>query len=178
MQLSLPNETIVDNESPQFEVTKMENESILQNWILKKEESKQKYSGMNYWRPPINWTAITRSDFYGEYVRSGYYIKGGDGSLVAKWHVPVKKAGYFDVYYHLYKSSSSHRDHREEKGNYNFTIHADDGPEEAVLEIQNSDQGWNHLGTFYFSSDTALVELSNKSEMKMVFADAVKIVEQ
>lgn len=177
VQMTLPNETIVDNEDPQFEISKMESTSLLQRWIVKENVSTQKYSGMNYWRPPTNWTAITNSEFYGEYVRSGYYIKGGDGSMSAKWHVPVKKAGYYDVYFHLYKSRSRGRDHGEEKGNYNFTIHADDGAEEAALEIQNSDGGWNHLGAFYFSSDTALVELSNKTEMKMVFADAVKIVE-
>ncbi|MCF6332752.1 MAG: hypothetical protein L3J11_05655, partial [Draconibacterium sp.] len=178
VQMALPNETIVDNEDPEFEVTKRENKSILQKWILKDNESTQKYSGLNSWRPPANWTAVTNSGFYGEYVRSGYYIKGGDGSLYAKWHVPVKKAGYYDVYYYLYKSRSfGHRDRREEKGKYNFTIYGDDGPEEAALEINNSDAGWNYLGAFHFSSDTALVVLSNKSEMRMVFADAVKIVE-
>jgi hypothetical protein len=179
VQNALPGEIIVDNEDPEFEVTKIESESILEKWILKEDENTQKYSGMNYWRPPSNWTAITNSDFYGEYVRSGYYLKSGDGSLSAKWYVPVKKAGYYDVYFHLYKSRrmGRGRDRQEEKGDYHFTIHGDDGPEEAALEIQNSDAGWNHLGAFYFSSDTALVELSNKSELKMIFADAVKIVE-
>jgi len=179
VQNALSGEIIVDNEDPQFEVTKNESESILEKWIVKEDENKQKYAGLNYWRPPSNWTAITNSGFYGEYVRSGYYLKSGDGSLTAKWHVPVKKAGYYDVYFHLYKSRrmGRGRDGAEEKGNYNFTIHGDDGAEEAALEINNSDAGWNHLGSFYFSSDTALVELSNESEMKMVFADAVKIVE-
>ena len=179
VQNALPGEIIVDNEDPEFEVTKIESESILERWILKEDENTQKYAGMNYWRPPSNWTAITNSDFYGEYVRSGYYLKSGDGSLSAKWYVPVKKAGYYDVYFHLYKSRrrGRGRDRQEEKGDYHFTIHGDDGPEEAALEIQNSDAGWNHLGAFYFSSDTALVELSNKSELKMIFADAVKIVE-
>jgi ABC-type transport system involved in multi-copper enzyme maturation permease subunit len=178
VQNALPGEIIVDNEDPEFEVTKMENESVLEKWILKEDENTQKYSGMNYWRAPSNWTAITNSSFYGEYVRSGYYLKSGDGSLAAKWHVPVQKAGYYDVYFHLYKSRMGRgRDRQEEKGAYNFTIHGDDGAENAALEIHNSDAGWNHLGAFYFSSDTALVELSNKSDLKMIFADAVKIIE-
>ncbi|MBT6006342.1 MAG: hypothetical protein HOG79_11520, partial [Prolixibacteraceae bacterium] len=61
---------------------------------------------------------------------------------------------------------------------YNFVVHCDDGAEEQALEIQSADAGWNHLGSFYFSSDTALIELSNRSDLKMVFADAVKLVEQ
>ena len=181
VQTALPNETIVDNEDPQFEVTTDENESLLEKWIIKEKEGGSKYSGMNYWRPPTKWTAITNTDFYGEYVRSGYYVKAGDGSLAARWHVPVKKAGYYDVYYHLYKSRRFGRGGDgggEEKGEYNFVIHGDDGAEEQALEIQSAEAGWNHLGSFYFSSDTALVELSNKSELKIVFADAVKLVEQ
>jgi hypothetical protein len=47
-----------------------------------------------------------------------------------------------------------------------------------IIDNKNVENGWNHLGTYYFTSDTALVELSNKSKLKMVFADAVKLVEQ
>lgn len=178
---ALPNETVVDNEDPRFEITSNNKQSLLERWILKENEGGSRYAGMNNWRPPTSWTAITNTDFYGQYIRSGYYIKSGDGSQVAKWHVPVSKPGYYDVYYHLYKSRGFRRGSggggNEEKGKYTFTIHADDGPEVQELDVQSSETGWNHLGSFYFSSDTALVELSNKSELRMVFADAVKIVE-
>lgn len=177
VQTKLPNETIVDNEDPGFEVTNIENISLLERLIVTEEVQKRKYEGINWWRPPVNWTATTNSDFYGEYVRSGYYIKGGDGSMKATWNIPVKKAGYYDVYFHLYKMHSRGRDRKEDKGNYNFTIVAEDGPENAALEIQNAEEGWNHLGSFYFASDTAIVQLSNKTELRYVFADAVKIVE-
>ena len=159
-------------------MTKIENKSLLEKLIIKEEEKKRKYEGMNWWRPPQNWTAITNDEFYGDYVRSGYYIKGkGEGNLKATWNVPVKKAGYYDVYFHLYKMRGFGRDRKEEKGNYNFTIHGEDGPEEAALEIHNADGGWNHLGSYYFTPDTAIIELSNKSAMRYIFADAVKIVE-
>jgi hypothetical protein len=136
---------------------------------------KRKYSGMNYWRPPSNWTAVTNSEFYGEYVRSGYYIKAGDGSLKARWHVPVTEPGYYDVHYHLYKSRRMRRRGDDERGEYHFTIHSDDGAEEQSLSIQSADEGWNHLGSFYFSPDTALIELSNESQMRIIFADAVRL---
>jgi hypothetical protein len=180
VQMVLPNEIIVDNEDPQFAVTKDDNESLLEKWILKEKKSQSKYAGMNYWRPPTNWTAITNSDFYGEYVRSAYYIKGGAGDLKAQWNVPLKKPGYYDVYIHMYKARRMGRggDNQEDKGEYNFIIHGDEGAQESTLDSQNAEAGWNHLGTYYFTSDTALVELSNKSTLKMIFADAVKLVEQ
>ncbi len=178
VQKELPNEIVIDNEDPQFEVTKTDNTSLLEKWLVKEDEGSRKYSGMNYWRPPINWTAITNSDFYGEYVRSGYYIKSGDGSMKAKWHVPIKNPGYYDLYYYLYKARNFRRGRGDnEKGEYQFIIHSDDGEEEQTLAIQNADEGWNHLGSFYFSSDTALIELTNKSDIRLVFADAVKLVE-
>jgi len=179
VQMTLPNEIIVDNEDPEFTFTKSENVSLLEKWILKEKESTSKYSGMNYWRPPIAWTAVTNSDFYGEYVRSAYYIKGGEGDLKAQWHVPIKKAGYYDVYYHFYKSRGfgRGRDRGEEKGEYHFTVYANDGKEDAALDGQSADEGWNNLGSYYFSSDTALIELTNKSQLRMIFADAVKLVE-
>lgn len=177
--LNLPNEYVVDNEDPGFSYTKNENQSLLEKWILKENTNTSKYAGMNYWRPPTEWTAVTNSDFYGEYVRSAYYIKGGDGNMKATWRVPIPKPGYYDVYFHFYKSRGfgRGRDRGDEKGEYHITIYNDDGPEESVLENQNADEGWNNLGSYYFSSDTAVIELSNKTQLRMIFADAVKLVE-
>lgn len=178
VQFKLPNEIVVDNEDPEFSVTRNEQVSLLEKLIVKEKEQTRRYQGVNWWRPNTSWTAVTNDEFYGEYIRSGYYIKGGEGDQVATWNVPVAKAGYYDVYFHLYKTRMRGRDRNEEKGNYNFNIHADDGTEEAALDYQNAEAGWNHLGTFYFSPDTAKIELTNKSQLRMVFADAVKIVEQ
>ncbi len=180
VQKSLPNEVIVDNEDVQFSITKTDKESLLEKWIIKENTNKSKYSGMNYWRPPTNWTLITNSDFFGEYVRSAYYIKGGTGDLKAVWNVPLKKKGYYDVFFYYFRNRSFGRggEDNTEKGEYNFTIHNDEGVQEATIESTNAEPGWNNIGTYFFSSDTALIELSNKTQLKMIFADAVKLVEQ
>ncbi len=177
VQLKQPNEIVVDNEDPEFHITENKNVSLLEKLIVTKEEKQQRYQGINWWRPATSWTAITNTEFYGEYVRSAYYIKGGQGDQVATWNVPLSKAGYYDVFYHLYKMRPRGRDGQEEKGNYNFTIYGDDGPEGATLDVQNAENGWMHLGSYYFAPDTAKIELSNKTELRMVFADAVKLVE-
>ena len=158
-------------------VTNSENKSLLEKLIVTEEESTLKYVGVNWWRPPTNWTATTSTDFYGEYVRSAYYIKGGEGNLSATWNVPLKKEGYYDVYYHLYKGRQRGRDRGDEKGEYNFKIYSDGEEEDVALAVQNADNGWNHLGSFFFSPDTAKIVLTNKSELRMIYADAVKLVE-
>lgn len=177
VQNKLPNEFIVDNEDPEFEVTTKDNTSLLEKLIIKEEVEESRYSSMSWWRPPTNWTATTNSDFYGEYVRSAYYIKGSsEGDMKATWNVPITKAGYYDVYVHYYKMRSRGRDRKEDRGEYAFTIHGDDGEEEALLEAQNAEEGWNHLGSYYFAPDTAKIELSNRTQLRYIFADAVKLV--
>lgn len=178
VQTQLPNEIVVDNESPGFEVNITDNTSLLERLIIKEEETKRKYEGINWWRPPTNWTATTNDEFYGDYVLSAHYVKGDkEGRMKATWNVPLKEPGYYDVYFHLTKMRSRGRNRQEEKGNYNFTIHAEDGLEEAALEVNSNDNGWCHLGSFYFDSEKAVVELSNKTDLRFVFADAVKLVE-
>ncbi len=173
----LPGEIIIDNEDPGFSITVTEEHSLLEKWFSKGTEGTRKYSGISYWRPPFNWTATTHTDFYGQYIRSGAYIKSGDGSMKASWHVPVAEPGYYDVYYHLYKARSfGRRGGNEEQGDYQFFIHGDDGVEEQLLSIQSTEAGWNHLGSFHFSPDTALIELTNKTQARIVFADAVRLV--
>ena len=179
VQMALPNEVIVDNEDSNFSLTSSDNISLLEKWILKEKPNQSKYSGINFWRPPTNWTATTNSDFYGEYVRSAYYIKGGTGDLKAAWKIPLKKTGYYDVFAYMYKARNFGRggDDRGNKGEYHFIIHSDEGEQEIVIDNDNVEAGWNHLGTYNFDTETALIELSNKSELRMIFADAVKVVE-
>ena len=66
---------------------------------------------------------------------------------------------------------------RGNKGVYHFLIHGDEGAQDITIDNDNVEAGWNHLGSFNFTTDTALVELTNKSELRMIFADAVKVVE-
>jgi hypothetical protein len=186
-----PGEIIVDNEDPGFEMTTHKRENLLEKWLLDNDKDDARYEAMSSSRPPSSWTAVTNADFYGNYILSAYYIKSGDGSQVAKWHVPIKTKGMYDVYYHVYVARNFSRgrggggggpggwDNRARaEGRYNFTIVSDQGEVQQALQVDEREQGWVLLGSYNFSSDTALVELSNKTELATVFADAVKFVKQ
>lgn len=172
-------EIILDNEDPGFTVTHNDETSLLRKLLIKDEESTDsKYKGFNSWRVPHNWTLTTNSGFYGSYVRSAYYISAGSGDEKATWNIPIQEAGYYDVYTYLYKQNRGPGRRQNNKGEYHYTIHHDDGDEDAVLDIRSAENGWNHLGGFYFSPDSAVIELSNNYEGSMVVADAVKLVKQ
>ncbi len=169
----IPGEQIVDNEDPGFSVDVLAEARLFQKWLKRDEkQEKERYATISYWWPSTTWKAVISSGFFGEYARSAYYIKSGDGSLKARWQVPVSNPGYYDLYYHLYKANPL----AFEKGQYNFRIFNDRRSEELGLSIESAEDGWNRLGSFYFSGDTVLVELSNQSDIRILFADAVKLV--
>lgn len=64
-----------------------------------------------------------------------------------------------------------------DEGNiYYYTISSNEGTEEVEFTLRNPEEGWNKLGAFHFPGDTATIELSNKTNGRRVFADAVKWV--
>lgn len=180
----LPNEIVVDNEDPGFEISQAANTSLLSKWILKEEDTGLKYSGFNQWRAPLTWTLTTNSSFYGLYVRSAYYIKSGSGDQTATWNMPVKERGQYDVYTYITPSRGGGpgggpggRGRQQEKGEYIYSITHADGTTEQTLQINGAESGWNLLGSYYFSPDgETKIVLNNKSTIRTVVADAIKLV--
>jgi hypothetical protein len=66
---------------------------------------------------------------------------------------------------------------KKTKTDYNFKIYHEDGFEEVNKSDQELENGWNYLGSFYITPETAKVELNNKSVGAYLFADAIKWVE-
>lgn len=180
VRIAEDNEIIVDNEDPDFTVGVSKETSLLRKLLADDKENTAKYSGFSRWRAPRNWTLTTNSGFYGAYIRSAYYIRSGEGDQKIAWNVPVTENGYYDVYVYVFKDDRGfgRRGGNEDNGEYHYIVHHDDGEEEATIEIKSAEEGWNHLGAFYFSPDTAVVEMTNQSQARMVVADAVKLIKQ
>lgn len=169
-------EIIVDNENQTFEFSHFEEISRLRKWLKVNEDENFKYQGTRVWRPPFNWTATTDDRFYGDFVRSAFYIKAGDGSKEAKWKIPISEPGRYDVYYHVYKDESFNWN-RDQKGSYQFNIPHENGTDRPTIELnKKTPGGWTSLGDYVFTSDTLTITLSNESKLRAVFADAIKLV--
>lgn len=169
-------EYIVDNEDEGFSFEQSDNDSYLRKWLNINNEE-EKYSMIRYWRPPGKWRGVTQTNFYGKYVRSAMYTKSGEGDRLAIWHAPLKDNGTYDVYYHVGKYKNRWRK-KEQRSKYNFTIYHAEGQEEMSIDVKDAEEGWNYLGTYFFTEDDARVDLTNEAEGDMVFADAVKWVKQ
>ncbi len=169
-------EIIVDNEDPNFDFTHFEEVSRLRKWLRPNEEEGFKYKGTRVWRPPLNWTATTSDEFFGDFIRSAFYIKAGDGSKVASWKIPLAEPGQYEVYYHVYKDDSFDWN-RDTKGSYQFTIPHQNGTDRPTIELsRQSPAGWTSLGDYTFSSDTITISLTNETKLRAIFADAIKLV--
>jgi hypothetical protein len=57
-----------------------------------------------------------------------------------------------------------------------YKVYHDEGVEEITVDFENAEPGWNMLGRYYLSPDSAKVELTNQSSGRMVLGDAIKWV--
>lgn len=181
-----PSEIIVDNEDPGFDPGPPLTVSPLRRLLGVKSGQKEEYKQVSMFDLPAIWQPVINSSFYGKYVRSAVYTRAGTGDRSVRWSGKLKGPGFYEVYCYTGKStdqmvvsyggrsstgqgSGPYRDHH-------YTISHDLGSEDIILDHDVLEDGWNLLGRFYISSDTASVALSNKSEGRLVTGDAVKWV--
>jgi len=170
-------EIIIDNEDSLFTVEQPTTSGILPLFLDSfRENSEDEYSWFRWWRAPINWKKSIGSTYYGVNVLSVHYCRSGEGERKAIWTPRLEESGFYEVYYHVYIPDEDYIKNNI-VGEYRFSIVHDDGTDNPVLDLRNSETGWTHLGTYYFSAGTtARVELSNQTTAKMVIADAVKFI--
>jgi hypothetical protein len=186
-----PGETIVDNEDPEFNPGIRQSPSILKKILRIKSnrgdiyQQVRRYDRPNYWQPVVN------SYYYGKYVLSSVYTAGGTGDRSVSWITPVDKAGYYDIYCYVGKLTERvtvtsggnappppQEEFRQESlyKDMHYKIYHDEGVEEITVDFENAEAGWNNMGRYYISSDSAKVELTNQSAGRVVLGDAIKWV--
>lgn len=204
VSLVFDDEYVVDNEDDGFTFVSVSNESKLKQFIdsRKTEDEKMHYWGLSpYWTPAV-WTPMAHSAFYGESIRSAYVTRNGDGQNKARWSIVLPEAGFYDVYMYvplaaMYKAPDGRRRGGGDSGGrgsgrggggrsgpqfadqgtkYPYVISSNEGREELEFTLNKPEEGWNKIGTFHFPADSAIVELSNNTDGKRVFADAIKWV--
>lgn len=104
-------------------------------------------------------------------------IKSGNGSQTATWKVPIPAEGQYDVYYYVSKSNEIRYNNRAE-GEYRFKVRQGEESEDAYIDLQRANEGWEQFGVYYFTADTAYITLTNECKLRSVAADAVKLVKR
>ena len=83
--------------------------------------------------------------------------------------------GRYDAYYYIYKTNEMRNNNRFD-AEYRFRVAYDNDVEDASINIARANEGWELLGTYYFGGDTVSITLTNECRLRLVTADAVKIV--
>ncbi len=188
-----PSEIIVDNEDQGFIYAKQVISSPLKKLLRVKNRSANTYMKISEWNTPEYWQQVILTDYYGKYVRSALYTKSGTGDKFISWHTAIKEPGYYDIYCYVDKTAKllkissgdgSENADGEESGNNNqykdmhYKVYHDEGVDDISIDYLHAEGGWNNLGRFYLSHDSAKVVLTNKSSGRIVIGDAVKWVLQ
>ncbi len=172
-------EIIVDNEDSNFTATKREGKSFLKKLLDLSVDESLPYKGIRFWNPPSDWEKTIVENAYGKYIHSVHFTKAGEGDSEVSWNVDIPQTGYYDVYaYVVNVRIGFRRRNNNNRPDVHYYVQSDDGEDEITLEMKNADEGWNLLGSYYFSQGKAKIRLTNKADDGLIFADAVKWVKR
>ncbi len=179
--LEVPGEIVVDDKDEGFSVDYQPTTSPVRRLLgIDTTKDDDEYLAVFWWRRPDRWRPVVWNSAFGRYVHSAFVIKSGEGNKKVSWTAGLSESGQYDVYFYvpeLRMPWGRRRDRDSMVDELHFTIHHDDGDEEFTLDAENS-EGWTHLGSYYFSSGDARIELSDQSNARLVMADAVKWVKK
>jgi hypothetical protein len=188
-------ELITDNEDPGFDAGRKTEQSPLKKLFKITNRYRSEYEQINMFWAPEYWQKVVLSSYYGKYIRSSVYTRSSKGERSVVWKTKIDKPDYYDIYCFIGKTGSRMvvrdggssgapappTDNDGEGGDnvfkdMHYKIYNDEGADEITVDYENAEAGWNMLGRYYISSDSAKVELTNQSSGRMVIGDAIRWV--
>ncbi len=175
-------EIIIDNEDPGFEMQSISTASFVRKWVEERYLTEDEYVGLSFWNLPRRWKLTTNTGFFGDYRLSARYIRAGEGLNRASWTAEIPESGRYSVYCYASEIQMPMRrgrgGRRSPAQDFHFTVRHDDGADDIEVDMDVSASDWIHLGSWFFTEGKATVELSDESNGRLVYADAVKWVKE
>lgn len=177
------NGIVVDNIDDGFSTYDPSLDNPLRKFVesRKNKDNDTRFTAEGFGPPPTTWSLIANSDYYGLIEHSAMVIRGGNGTKTATWQTLLPDEAYYELYVYLNEERrfGPRRRGDSPNGQYTYRVHHADGVEEITIQVEDFEDGWNSLGSFYITSaDTAKVVLTNAGGADKVVADAVKWVKE
>ena len=170
-----PEEIIVDNTSSNFRLIQPNIKKIAAYYTPKNDE-KNKYDLISNTISPCHWTQTYSTNVYGDYIRSAYYKKTGNGNFGAEWKVTIPESGNYEIF--VYNSSTGGAPFGKFVSHQYFTVYYQGGSKKIAFH-QKQSPGWVSIGTYPFTKGGKFkVTLEDKGSRycQEIFADAIKWV--
>jgi len=124
---------------------------------------------------PSRWTRRPLSFAYGKYRHTTAMVRGGDGERQAVFATEIPRAGEWELEFHLPKRpTDGSGSGRGPSGNWALQVVDSSGGRDVDFDASVSGSGWNSLGRFDLASGEVRVELSDQTEARYVYADAIR----
>jgi hypothetical protein len=178
-----PDESIiVDDLDPGFSVE----ETSKGSWLRFAQGSSQEVEtdqglpiAQTMFRPAARWSRRSTNTAYGKYRHTMAMIKGGAGDRRAIFSADIPRAGEWELQYHvpaLRRRSRGDGGGRGMEGIWHLTIEDGSGTNETTLDLSQVETGWNSLGSFEIADGEVRVVVSDKTDGRLVVADAIRWV--
>ena len=149
--------------------------------LLHTDTGKPEFMRFDLHNPPRRWHMSRDMTFSGSLQKSVYFKRTGKGLQKIRFTADIPEAGTYDVLFFMppkYRLTPpgprSMGRRRIAVKDFHFSIDTSEGVETIVSDVSDCDSGWLSLGRFHFNTGKASVELSDLSDGKIVFADAVR----
>lgn len=120
---------------------------------------------------PSTWSRMINVHCFGKYRHTMAVIRAGSGKRKAVFTAPIPTAGQWDLELHM---TNKDRFGRTGWGNWEMNVVASSNPMQVNFDSGAGTQGWNLVGTFDLPEGKVAVELSDKTDGRIVVADAIR----
>ena len=124
---------------------------------------------------PTRWSRRSLTYAYGKYRHTAAVVRGGDGERQAVFAAELPRAGEWELEFYLPRRPASESSSRRgPSGTWNMLVVDTSGDREVEFDASVAGSGWNSLGRFDLASGEVRVELSDRTEGRFVYADAIR----
>ena len=124
---------------------------------------------------PSRWSRRALTYAYGKYRHTTAMVRAGDGERQAVFATEIPRAGEWELEFHLPKQISDRPgSSRGPGGTWSLLVVDSSGDRAVDFDATVSGSGWNSLGRFDLASGEVRVELSDQTEGRYVYADAIR----
>jgi len=120
---------------------------------------------------PSTWSRMINVQCFGKYRHTMAVVKSGSGNRKAIFTAPIPSAGEWDLEIHM---TNKDRFGRAAWGNWEMNVVHGSKPTQVNFDSGAGTQGWNLVGTFDLPEGKVEVELSDKTDGRVVVADAIR----